>query len=111
MPYSKRQQAVFALHPRQHGGGLNDRQDGGQTLRPPGALQVGQPWQLHLQHGAVQEEQGGQRLVVRGRSEPPTVGEHRQVRLDLRRSPIARMQAAVKPEEIARPVDAGVFGS
>lgn len=66
---------------------------------------------VDIQHGAVKKEQGGQRLVVRGRGDPPAVGEHRQVRLDLRRAHLAGMPAAMKPDEIACPVDVGVLGS
>ena len=106
-----RQQAVFALHPRQHGVDFLDRQHHRQALRSPGALQVVEPGQLDLEHGAVQEEQGGKRLVMRGRGDPPAVGEHRQIRLDLRRSHLARMPAAVKADEVAHPVDVGVLGS
>jgi hypothetical protein len=46
----------------------------------------------------------------RGGDAPP-VGEHRQIRLDLRRPKLARMPAAVEADEIAHPVDVGVFGS
>jgi hypothetical protein len=105
------QQAVLALHPRKHGSDFFNREDDWQALRPFGSRHIVQPRQFHLQHGAVKEEQGGQRLVVRGGGDRPPVGEHRKVGLDLHCRHFARMPPAVKADEIARPVDVGAFGS
>ncbi len=63
----------------QEGGRLRYGQHGGQARRLLGAGDFVEPGKGHTQHFAVEEEQGGQGLVLRGRRD---IALQRQVRQD-----------------------------
>ena len=67
----QRHESRRAFEPAQHGPHLVPGQDDGQALRALGADDLIQPREIDFQHRPVQEEQGAQRLVLRGRGDLP----------------------------------------
>lgn len=65
-------QRVPALHACEHRGDLVPREHGRQPLGAPRTGDAVHPWKLDAQHLAVEEEERGQRLVLRGGRDLPT---------------------------------------
>jgi len=71
----KRHESRRAFEPAQHGPHLVPGQDDGQALRALGPDDLVHPREIDCQDLPVQEEQGAQRLVLRGRRDLPVDGE------------------------------------
>jgi len=98
-----------AVHAGKEGPGLLPREYHG---KPPGTLRLldaVQPGKLHPQHLLVEEEQGGERLVLRAGRNAATVGQGGQEGLHLLRAELARVAVAVEAEIAPRPVHAGLL--
>ena len=80
------------------------RQNDGEPLWTLRANQVVEPGQLDAKHVAVQEQQGTQSLVLRGRRNLVANRERRQEFGDLARSHLCRMALAVKEDVPLGPV-------
>lgn len=104
-------QSMLALQPGHDGGDLlkaeHDRQSG-LYVRTADVLQ---PWDIEPKDLVVQEQQGGERLPVRGRCNRAGVGQPRQIGLDVRCAQIARMLQSMELDEAANPIDVDILGS
>lgn len=76
----------------------------GQPSRAAGAHHAVEPWNLLPQNLAIQEQDGGQRLVLGGGRDMPLVGERRQERGHLRLPHLAGVAHAVVTDVAAHPV-------
>jgi hypothetical protein len=65
------QKVGHAVEPLEHGAYLVAREDDGQPLGALRAHDAVQPWEVDLQHIAVQEQQAAQRLVLGGGGDVP----------------------------------------
>jgi len=96
-----RQQARDLIPAQHHGYAL-----GG--VRPADFLH---PGEINAQHAFIEEEQGGERLLVRGRRGLTLIGQKRKERFNLGRPHFPRMPQAVKTNEPADPVEVSLFGA
>ena len=87
------------------------RQDGGQTLRPPGAHHLVQPRQIHLEHDPVQEQERVERLVLGGRGDAAIDGERGEKPGDLGRAHLRRVALGVEEDIALDPPDVCLFGA
>jgi hypothetical protein len=89
--------------------GLVLREHDGQATRALGPRDSIQPRHLDSQHLAVEEEEGGERLVLRGRRNVAVVGEGGKERGDVLGSQVARMAPPMEEDVAADPVDVRVL--
>jgi len=97
---------------RQHGQHplyLVARQHHGDALRPPCTDDVAEPRQINLQHIAVEEEKGRQRLSLRGRGDVSFRRQIREKGAHLGSAHGQRVPLAVKEDEAANPRDILLF--
>lgn len=100
-----RHQAPGAVHGSEQPFGLRDtehRRHPHQALRAHDPVE---PRQGLLQHLLVQEQQRGERLILRRRRDVPLGGEMTQERSDLRRPQFAGMPLAGKEDKAPDPLD------
>ena len=72
---------------------------------------LAQPVELAAEHALVQEEDRGERLVLRGRGDAALGGEAGQERGDLGLPHLVGMSPAVEPDEPADPAEIGLLGA
>lgn len=75
-----------------------------------GAGDAVEPWQIDIEHLAVQKQQGGEGLVLRAGGYVADRGQVGQKRLDLGRAYVARMALAVEKDVALDPVRISLFG-
>ena len=73
--------------------------------------ELAHPRHVDAKHLAVEEEQGAQRLAMGGRGDMALVGEHDEEVLHFRHAEVAWMTHPAPANEVANPMDVGVFGS
>ena len=100
-----------AFEPAQHGPYLVPGQDDGQTLRALGADDLVHPREIDCQDLPVQEEQGAQRLVLRGRGDLPLDGEGAQEAGDFGRPHVGGVALVVEENVATDPRDVGLLGA
>jgi hypothetical protein len=109
------QQVGDALHVGQDAGDLVFGEHTGDARRPRRTVDVVEPGQIDVEHLAVQEQNGAQRLVVGGGGHMAFGGQHGQKSLDSFGVDLARMPHGTRPagpaDEKAHPVPVHLFGS
>jgi len=98
-------------HPADQGANLRSGQHRRQTLRPLRTNDGLERRQRLLEHVSVEEEQRGQRLVLRGGADPAVDGEVGEEGVDLRLAHLDWMPLAVKDDKAPDPRDVGLLGS
>jgi hypothetical protein len=104
------EQLLLAAQERQDGCDFLARQHRRNALARRWPPDLAQPRQLLAKNLAVQEDDGTQRLLVRGRRNAALVGEHGQERLDLGLAYVARMPHAAPTDERPHPEQVGFLG-
>ena len=107
----KRHESRRAFEPAQHGPHLVPGQDDGQALRALGADDLVHPREIDCQDLPVQEEQGAQRLVLRGRGDLPLDCEGAQEARDFGRPHVGGVALVVEEDVAADPRDVGLLGA
>ena len=106
-----RQQAGDALaHVREQRLHLELREHDRNALLAHRPAELLQPRHVDAEHLAVEKEQRTERLPMRGRGDPPLVGQHHQIGLHLHRAEITRMAQPRPADEAAHPMDIGLLG-
>ena len=100
-----------AIEALEDGADLLARHDDGEPLRALRAYEVVEPGQLDAEHVAVQEQQGTQGLVLRGRRNLVADRERRQEFGDLGRAHLRRMAFAVEEDVPFGPVHIRLLGT
>ena len=90
---------------------LGARQDDRQPLTPLGADYVVEPARFTAEDLLVQEEHGGERLVLRRRAHMPVDRQRCEELRDLRRPHLRRMPFVVKQDEPPSPTDVRFLGT
>ena len=85
-------------------------QDDGQALRALGPHHSVELSDLPVEDVAVEEEKGGERLILGRGAHAASRGEMGQERRDLRLPHLVRMPLAVEQDEPANPADVRLFG-
>lgn len=98
-----------AVEPLEHRADFLPAQDDGQSRGPLGADDVVEPGQVNLQHLAVQEEEGAQRLVLGGGGNSAVDGQGGEKRRDLRGTHLGRVPLAVEEDVALDPLDVGLL--
>ena len=106
-----REQALFALHQRQHACHFSRRQHHRQTRRPVRPTDGLHPRQVLPEHLLVQEQQRRQGLSVRGHRHMPLGRQPGKKGLDLGLAHLARVAQAMEAHEGTHPVNVGLLGA
>jgi hypothetical protein len=106
------QQAVFGRQRGQQPGHLGVRQDHRQPQLAFGPAHIGQPGQILPEHVLVQEQQGRQRLLVRGRRYAPLGCEPGEEALQFGTAHFPRVSiGAMEAHEGTHPMHIGLLGT
>lgn len=86
-------------------------EDVGEVLGALRALEVVERGHLDVEHLAVEEDQGAEALVLRGRRDAATHREVVEEGSDLGGAQLARVAPVVKADELAHPAEVGLLGA
>ena len=106
-----RRQLRHAIHHRKHGGYLAAGHHFGEATSTLGAHGVLPDGHRNAEHFAVEEEQRGERLVLRGRAHLPLHREHGEERRDFAVASLARMRRRDVPKVPLHPAQVGLLGA
>ena len=104
-------EAGGALHDGEQGGDLAAVEHDGEVFAGTGAHELVEPWQVDVQDFAVEEQDRGEGLVLRGRGAAFGDGEVGQERGDVLGAELARVAQVVEADEAAEPMLVRFFGA